>query len=222
MLHNKIITKSDGELYDEALEKALEDPECAFNSLYYKIVTKKDGEVYRKALEKALERALRTSELAFDTLYSEVITKSDGEIFEKVVDKVLENSSLIPSLFRYGVIKESDGKAFDKVIEKVLEDSKDAYDLIYSESIRKSSVSPETWEKLLASAEKYKADIRQKFAGRGYILWNLIEKVGASDKDDSHSAEGTLTRIEFATEWLEKTADRTKSVEPDLRILSAM
>ena len=172
LLYNKAITKSDGDIFNKVLDKAIKDSAGTAYDLLGETITKSDGEVYYKVLGKAIG----DPEKAYKLLDNKMITKGDGEIFNIAVEKVIKDLAYAYRLINDDIITKEDGELFNKAVEKAVENSFYAYLLLYNKILTKSDVSPELWEKVLASAERYNPDARQKFAGRGYILGKFYRK----------------------------------------------
>ena len=110
LLNDKIITREDGELFNQAVNNAIKDI-GSFYVLVNKIITKEDEELFNQAVNNVIEEG-RSSDL----LSEKIISREDGELFNQAVNNVIEKGYGY-DLLRDKIINREDGDLFYKILK---------------------------------------------------------------------------------------------------------
>lgn len=122
-LLSKKITKKDGELFERAVNDAINYFSYYLYSslLYDKIVTREDGELFDKVVSSAIKDGKGR-----DLLRDNIITKEDKKLFNQAVNQALEDGNSFYLLSNKYITKE-DGDLFYQLVNKKLEDNEGFY-----------------------------------------------------------------------------------------------
>lgn len=110
LLNDKIITREDGELFNQAVNNAIKDI-GSFYVLVNKIITKEDEELFNQAVNSVIEEG-RSSDL----LSEKIISREDGKLFNQAVNNVIERGYGY-DLLRDKIITREDGDLFYKILK---------------------------------------------------------------------------------------------------------
>lgn len=210
-LLSKKITKKDGEVFDRAVNDAINYFSYYLYSslLYDKIVTREDGELFDKVVSRAIEDG-KGRELLRDN----IITKEDGDLYNQAINQALKDEGWKQYLLEENIITQED---IDNIKNNQSEPKEALRKMNFKKEASKENTVVQRGQENLDGLKE--VITRRKLVQTADGRYKVMESKRYNMKsDDSNDAKNKLRNIDVAKEQTEELPqeDAFKDVKDEI------